>query len=381
MDFSWTAEQKEIGAEIKRFAEQELNDDIVERDRNGDFYWDGWKKCAEFGIPGLPAPQEFGGSGMDALTTVCALESLGYGCRDNGLLFAINAHLWGSVVSLMTFGTPEQKERYLKKLATGEWVGGHAMTEPMSGSDSYGLSSRAERKGDRYVLNGRKTFITNAPIADMIIVFAKVEKPQEQAAITGFIVEKGTPGMAISPPLEKMGLRTSPMAEVVLTDCEVPVENVVLREGAGQTIFNASMEWERICILASHLGTLQRSLEASTKYAQERRQFGKPIGSFEAVSNKIAEMDVHLEAARLLVYKAAWLKSVGRHATREASIAKLYASEICIKSYLDAIQIHGGYGYMTEYPFERTLRDAVAGTIYSGTSEIQKLIIAGFRGL
>jgi alkylation response protein AidB-like acyl-CoA dehydrogenase len=381
LDFSWTDEQSAFRKEVLRFAREELKDDMIARDRDEEFSWDGWKKCARFGIHGLPIPTEYGGGGADILTTVCALEALGYGCHDNGLIFSINAHMWSSEIPIWLFGSEDQKRRYLPKLVSGEYVGVHAMTEPSSGSDAYSLRSRAERKGDRYVLNGSKTFITNAQNADMVIVFANLDPSKGAAGISGFIVEKGTPGFSVSRKLHKMGLRTSPMAELSFQDCEVPVENRLGNEGAGPAIFTASMEWERICILASHLGAMQRLLEVSVKYAKDRKQFGQPIGKFPAVSNKIADMEVRLETGRLVLYKAAWLKSQGKHPLREASIAKLYVSEACIQSCLEAIQLHGGYGYMTEYQLERELRDAISGTIYSGTSDVQRMIIAGLQGL
>jgi alkylation response protein AidB-like acyl-CoA dehydrogenase len=381
VDFSWSDDELTLQKSIIEFARKELNDDLITRDLQQEFSWDGWKRCAAFGIQGLPIDPKYGGGGADILTTVCALEALGYGCRDNGLIFSINAHMWSSEIPFQSFGTEEQKQRYLPKLVSGEFVGVHAMTEPSSGSDAFALLSRAERKGDRYVINGSKTFITNAPIADVVIVFANVDPTKGAAGITAFIVDKGTPGFTISKKLDKMGLRTSPMAELVFEDCEVPAENVLGREGLGQAIFTASMEWERICILASHLGMMRRLLETSLQYATDREQFGKPIGQFPAIASKIADMDIRLETARLILYKAGWLKKQGKHPLREAAIAKSYVSEACIQSCMDAIQIHGGYGYMTDYQIERELRDSIAGKIYSGTSEIQKMILAGFHGL
>lgn len=381
MDFAWNDDQLALRREIIRFAQNELNDNMIDRDRCEQFSWDHWKKCAQMGIQGLPVPQEYGGSGADTLTTVCALEALGYGCRDNGLLFSINAHMWTTEIPLMGFGTEEQKRRYLPKLISGEWIGLHAMTEPMSGSDAYALKTRAERKGDRYVLNGTKTFITNAQDAHLFVIFANLDPTKGGNGVSAFLVERDTPGLSVGQKLHKMGLRTSPMAEVALVDCEIPVENLLGKEFGGQAIFTTSMEWERTCILASHLGMMQRLLERSVKYARERNQFGQPIGKFAAISNKIAEMEVRLETGRLILYKAAWLKSQGKHPLRESSIAKLYVSEAAVQSCLDAIQIFGGYGYMTEYEIERELRDAISSKIYSGTSEIQKVIIAGLHGL
>jgi alkylation response protein AidB-like acyl-CoA dehydrogenase len=381
LDFAWSDEQLDFRKEVIRFAKSEFADDMIERDHNEEFSREAWDKCAKFGIHGLPIPAEFGGGGADTLTTVCGLEALGYGCRDNGLIFSINAHMWSSEIPIWSFGTEEQKKKYLPKLTSGEWIGVHAMTEPMTGSDAYALKTKAERKGDKVILNGSKTFITNATYADMVIVFATLDPSKGPNGITAFIVEKGTPGFTISRKLHKMGLRTSPMAELSFVDCEVPAENQLGKDGAGPAIFTASMEWERICILASHLGVMQRLLETSVCYAKERRQFGENIGKFPAISTKIADMEVRLETGRLVLYKAAWLKSQGKHPLREASIAKVYVADACLQSCLDAIQIHGGYGYMTEYQIERELRDAISAKIYSGTSEIQKMIISGLHGL
>jgi alkylation response protein AidB-like acyl-CoA dehydrogenase len=381
LDFAWSEEQQDFRKEVVRFAKQELTCDMIANDHDEKFCRDCWNKCAQFGIHGLPIPAEYGGGGADTLTTVSGLEALGYGSHDNGLIFSINAHMWSSEIPILSFGTEAQKKKYLPKLVSGEWVGVHAMTEPMSGSDAYSLRTRYERKGDRVILNGSKTFITNGPYADMVIVFATEDPAKGPAGISAFIVEKGTPGFEISRKLHKMGLRTSPMAELAFVDCEVPAENQLGKDGAGPAIFTASMEWERICILASHLGVMQRLLETSVAYARERKQFGENIGKFPAVSAKIADMEVRLETGRLVLYKAAWMKSQGKHPLREAAIAKTYVADACIQSCMDAIQIHGGYGYMTEFQIERELRDAISGKIYSGTTEIQKMIISGLHGL
>lgn len=380
MDFAWSDEQAAFRKEVLRFAKEELNDDVIARDHNSEFSWELWKKCAKFGIQGLPIAVEYGGGGADTLTTVCALEALGYGCRDNGLLFSINAHMWSSEIPIWNFGTEAQKRKYLPGLVSGG-VGLHAMTEPGSGSDAYSLKTRAEKKGDRYILNGSKTFSSNAPDADVTIVFANLDPSRGPNGVTAFLVDKGTAGFSVGRKLSKMGLRTSPMAELSLQDCEIPVENLLGKEFGGQAVFTSSMEWERICILASHLGAMQRIMETCIKYARERKQFGESIGKFPAINNMIADMDIRLETGRLALYKAAWLKSQGRHPLREASIAKVYVSEACVQSCLEAIQIHGGYGYMTEYELERELRDAIAGKIYSGTSEIHRVIISSYHGL
>jgi len=381
LDFSWSEEQAAFRKEVIRFAKEELNDDLSKRDREEEFPREFFNKCAKFGIQGLPVPVEYGGGGADTLTTACALEALGYGCKDNGFLFSLNAHMWTSELPLMAFGTEEQKKKYLPKLVSGEWIGLHCMTEPGSGSDAYSLKTRAVRQGDKYIINGSKTFITNTTHGDLFVVFANVDPAKGPNGVTGFLVEKGTPGLVLGKKLHKMGLRTSPMSEVSLEDLEVPAANILGKEGSGQAIFTHSMEWERTCILASHLGMMQRLIETCVKYARDRQQFGQPIGKYSAIANMIADMEVRLETGRLLLYKAAWMKSQGRHALREAAMAKLYVSEATVQTCLDAIQIHGGYGYMAEYEMERDLRDAVSGKIYSGTSEIQRVIIAGFQGL
>ena len=381
MDFSWSNEQIAFKEAVIRFAQKELNNDLVELDKKGEFPWDSWRKCAEFGIHGLPIPGEYGGSNADILTTMLAMEGLGYGCKDNGLIFAINAQMWSIQLPILTFGTEEQKRNYLPKLCSGSYIGAHGMTEPGSGSDAYSLETRAERGRGYYILNGTKMFVTNAPVADLALVFANVDRAKGIGGITAFLVEKGFPGLSVSREIEKMGLRTSVMGEVILDNCEVPVENRLGAEGAGVAIFNSSMEWERSCILASHLGAMERQLETCIKYAKERRQFGQPIGKFQSVANKIVDMKMRLETARLILYKVAWLKKIGQKPTMEAAIAKLYLSECFVQSSLDAIQIHGGYGYMTEFEVERDLRDSIGGRIYSGTSEIQKVIIARWLGL
>jgi alkylation response protein AidB-like acyl-CoA dehydrogenase len=379
--FEWTEEQQAYRKSVIKFAKEELGKCLSTRDLSETFSREDWNKCGEFGIQGLPIPSEYGGGGADVLTTVCGLEALGYGCRDNGLLFSINAHMWACEIPFLSHGNEEQKRHYLPKLASGEWIGVHGLTEPMSGSDAFSLTTRAERKGDRYILNGSKTFSTNGEVADVALIFATTDLQKGRAGICAFIVDKGTPGFTVSRKLNKMGLRTSPTSELAFVDCEVPVENLLGKEGDGAAIFTNSMEWERICIMASHLGMMQRLLEISVKYAKDRVQFGEPIGKFPAISDRIAEMDVRLEASRLLLYKAAWLKQIGRHPLREAAISKLFVSEATVQTCLDAMQIHGGNGYMTEFQIERELRDALAGRIYSGTSEIQKNIIARLHGL
>jgi alkylation response protein AidB-like acyl-CoA dehydrogenase len=381
MDFSLTEEQEELRQQIVRLARNELNDGVVDRDADGTFPRDAWKKCAALGIQGLPVPEEFGGQGADPVTIVLALEALGYGCTDNGLVFSIGAHLWACATPIAKFGTEEQKRRWLPGLSDGSLIGGQAMTEPGTGSDAFGLRTTARRDGDRWVLNGAKTFATNAPVADVLVVFASTDPSKRFGGISAFLVEPGTPGMTVGNPLHKMGLRTSPMSEVAFDECAIPETALLGGVGAGVVVFNHSMDWERSCILANTVGAMQRQLERSIEYANERAQFGQPIGKFQAVSHRIADMKVRLETARLLLYQQAWKKSRGRTSPLDAAMVKLYLSECFLHSSLDALQIHGGYGYMAEYELEREVRDAVGSRLYSGTSDIQRNIIAAYLGL
>ncbi|MEX2112179.1 MAG: acyl-CoA dehydrogenase family protein [Pirellulales bacterium] len=381
MDFAWKPEQKALFETVDRFARQSLGENMIERDREGVFDQQGWKQCGEFGIQGLPVPEQYGGLGTDAVTTVGALERLGYACRDNGLVFSINAHMWTAVMPLVAFGTEEQKQRYLPGLCGGALIGGNAMSEPDSGSDSYALSTTATKRGDKYLLNGNKTFVTNGPVADVVVVFATVDKSQGARGITAFLVEKSFPGVTVGNKLEKMGLRTSPMSEMFFSDCEVPEENRLGKEGAGTALFTHSMSWERGCILASAVGSMQRLLERCIRFAKERKQFGQPIGKFQLVASRIVDMKLRLESARHMLYHGAWLRGEGKSAIMEASMAKLHISESWVQSCLDAIQLHGAAGYMIESEIERELRDATASRIYSGTNEIQRTLIASLLGL
>jgi alkylation response protein AidB-like acyl-CoA dehydrogenase len=381
MDFSWTDEQLAFKKAVINFAQKELNDGLVERDQTGQISLENWKKCADFGILGLPIDEKFGGSGADILTTAIVMEGLGYGCRDNGLIFAMNAQMWSVQLPILSFGSETQKQKYLPGLCRGELFGAHGMTEPDSGSDAYSLKTRAERSSNGYILNGSKMFVTNAPFANLALVFATVDPSRGMSGVTAFLVEEGTPGFSVSREIEKMGLRTSPMGELIFQDCYLPEENRLGKEGAGAAIFNSSMEWERSSILASHIGAMERQLEECIRYARERKQFGQTIGKFQSVSNRIANMKVRLETARMLLYKVAWLKMRGKPAVMEAALAKLYISESFVASSMDAISIHGGYGYMTEFQVERDLRDSIGGTIYSGTSDIQRMIISRWLGV
>ena len=381
MDFELSSEQSALRDEIVRFAREELNDDLIHRDADSSFSVEAWKKCAALGIQGLPIPPEYGGAGADALTIMLSMEALGYGCRDNGLLFSLGAQMWSCEMPIVRFGTEEQKGRYLPGLSDGSLIGVQCMSEPDTGSDAFALTTSAVVKGDRYVLNGAKTFITNAPIADVFVVFASTDLAKGFAGLSAFLVDRQTAGVSVGAPFHKMGLRTSPMSEVVFTDCEIGPDHLLGPESAGAAIFNHSMDWERSCILANTVGSMQRQLEACVAYAKERRQFGQPIGKFQAVAHRIVEMKLRLEAGRLLLYRLGWLKREGKPAPLDSALVKLYLGESFMQSSLDALQIHGGYGYLTESELEREVRDAVASRIYSGTSDIQRNLVASHLGL
>jgi alkylation response protein AidB-like acyl-CoA dehydrogenase len=381
VDFALSAEQRELTDAAVAFARRELNHDLAKREDAGEFPRDAWRACAAFGVQGLPIPAELGGAGSDVLTTALVMEALGYGCHDNGLLFSLNAQMWSVELPLVIFGTPAQQQAYLPGMVSGDIIGGHAMTEPGSGSDALHMRARAERRGDHYLLNGTKQYITNAPVADVLLVYASAPGSSGLAGLSAFLVDASTPGLSVSSSFEKMGLRTSPMGEIALTDCLVPAASRLGPEGAGMAIFNSSMEWERSCLFASAVGTMRRQLDACVAYARSREQFGQPIGKFQGVADKLADMYVRLEAARLLIYRTAWLKQQGRSAPAEAAAAKLFTSEAWVRSSQDAIQTHGALGYMKEAGIERDLRDAVASTIYSGTSEIQRVLLAKMLGL
>ncbi len=382
MDFALSEEQRILREEVQRFARDKLNDDMVERDRDQVFRRELWRACAEIGLTGLPVPEEYGGPGLDSLSTAIALEALGYGCRDSGLVFSICAHLLACVVPVWKFGTEEQKRRYLPGFCNGTLIAANAMSEPGSGSDAFALRTKAEADGDGFRINGTKTFVSNGPIADVAVVFAVTDPAKGYyGGITAFLVDSTTPGFRAAQKFEKMGLRTSPIGELVFEDAIVPGTAVLGGLGAGMRLFTHTMEWERACLFASHVGTMARLLEKAIEYARTRRQFGQAISKHQAISHKIADMKVQLEAARLLTYKAAWNLERSKSVSLDASISKLFVSESLVRTALDTVQVFGGYGFLTEFEIERALRDAVGSRLYSGTSEIQRNIIAGWLGL
>jgi alkylation response protein AidB-like acyl-CoA dehydrogenase len=375
MDFSKTPEQINLQERIIQFAQTELTDDLIGRDQNSEFSEQNWQKCADFGIVGLAVPTEYGGSGADHLTVSLAMEAFGYGCRDNGLALAINAQRTVQY-PIIAYGTPEQKEKYLPGLANGSIIGVQAITEAQAGSDIYSMKARAEKVEDGYLINAAKKFITLGPKADLALVFATLDPEMGKWGITPFLVEINTSGISISPNREKMGLRTAPIGEINFDNCFIPSDNLFGQEGSGVGISRSTFEYERFTIIPNHIGAMQYQLEQALAYAKQREQFGKPITQFQSISNRLANMKLRLETARLLLYKAAWLKDQNQDVMMEACLVNLYLAESFVESSMDSIRIHGGNGYMTDFEVERDLRDAVGTTIYAGTSDIQRNIIA-----
>ena len=381
LDFSFTPDQLEWKSRVISVAQSSLGQNLRDRDRQELFDTQGWEVLAQLGLPGLLIPAQYGGKEGDPLTALLALEGLGYGCCDYGLIFSLNAHLWGCSIPIACFGNEQQKTSFLPKLSAGKAIGALAASERESGSDVFSLQTHACRQGNSYLLNGRKMFITNAPIADFFLVMTTLDASKGPLALTAFLVEKETPGLTVGNNIEKMGLRTTPMGELILEDCVVPAANRLGAEGNGLAIFNYAMHWERCFILSHAIGAMQRILEQCVVYAQNRCQFGKSISKYQAISHKIVEMRQRLEIARLLLYKVGWLKQRGESAVQESAMTKLYISDAWVQNCQDALHIHGGYGYLTETGLERELRDAIGSQIYSGTAEIQREIIARFMNL
>ncbi len=375
MDFEPSEEQRALAQAVERFGRQ-LSEGLPERDRQGTFDRDLWRRCGEFGILGLPVPEAYGGSGQSLTTTLLAMEALGRGCSDNGLVFSLNAQMWAVQMPLLRFGSEALRRRHLPPLCRGERVGAHAMTEPGSGSDAMALSTRAVREGDGYVLEGTKTFVTNGPVADLVLVFATVDPSARAAGVTAFLVERGTPGMSAGRHEEKMGLRASSTVPLVFDGCEVPDAARLGAVGEGFRIALSALDGGRIGIGAQATGTIRAALDVSARYARERTAFGVPIAEHQAVTFMLADMATDEAAARLLTLRAAYLKGAGQPYTREASEAKLFASEAAQRAVSRAVQIHGGYGFVEDYPAAKLYRDARVQTNYAGTSEIQRLGIA-----
>lgn len=383
MDFSWPQDVLDFKQTTLTFAKNELQDDLLTRDLKGEFPRDLWKKCADFGLLSWSVPSEYNSSGedIDFMAAMLGMEAMGYGCRDNGLTFALNAQLWTFQLPIVLAGTEQQKQLYLPKLCSGKIIGAHAMSEPEAGSDTYSMTTSATKVTGGYQLNGHKCFVSLGPIADVVLVYASTDLSLGKWGITAFLVETNSLGCIQHPVQSKMGLRTVPIGEISFIDCFVPEYAILGAVGAGVGLSVSFLEWERCCILASQLGAMERQIDKCIKYAKGRKQFGQSIGKFQSVSNRVVEMQLRLETSRLLLYKAAWLKQQGKQAIMETALLKLHLSEAFVESGMDAIRIHGARGYLTEFEIERDLRDAIGGTIYAGTSDIQRNIIAKLLGL
>ncbi len=373
MNFDLTPEHQRIRAEVRRFAEQEIAPRARHVDETGEFPAETLRKMAELGLMGLPFPEEYGGAGADSISTAIAIEEIARACGSTALIYS--AHLGLGCAPIAMFGTEEQKRRFLRPAAEGRHLGAFALTEPHAGSDAGATRTTARLENGEWVINGAKMWITSASVAGHLIVTA-VTDPGERHSISAIIVPAGTPGLSFGKPEAKMGLRGSVTNAVTFEDVRVPEENLLGRRGRGLQQFLAVLDGGRVGIGAMAIGLAQAAFEIASAYARERTAFGKLIGAYESVSNMIADMAVGLEAARLLVYQAAWLKDQGRQYSREAAIAKLYASEVGEKICRDAIQVLGGYGYSSEYPLERIYRDQRLLTIGEGTSEILRVVIA-----
>ena len=376
----WTDDQKQLRKSLDPYFER-LNDGHIEDDAANEFNRAKWDLIREAGLIRIPFDTEWGGLGHDALTLVYVLEHLGYGCRDNGLLFTLATQLVSAARPLQKFGSDELKDRYLKQLIDGELISAHAISEPTAGSDATAMITTATQDGDAYVLDGQKLFITSGPLADVITVYAKSETGSGAAGITAFLVPTDTPGFTVGDPIPKLGLNTCPFCQLEFRDCRVPKENMVGKPGAGFFILEHIMNWEILCIFMMMVGEMQERMERCIQYAKTRQSFGQAIGSNQYVAGKIVDMKIGLETSRKHLYDTARRFSRGRNVTTEISMAKLITSEANLNSALNAVQIFGGRGYMREYGMEKALRDAVGGPIYSGTNETQRIRIASMLGL
>ncbi|MCM2255018.1 MAG: acyl-CoA dehydrogenase [Vicinamibacteria bacterium] len=374
MDFALSEEQQLLKKTVREFAEKELAPHSREWDEKQEFPREIFTKAGELGLMGATWPAQYGGAGLSTAEYAIAIEELSR--VDAGVALSIAAHNSLCSGHIFLVGTEEQKKKYLTPLAKGEWVGAWGLTENSAGSDAGGTKTTAVLDGDSWVLNGSKTFITNGRIAEVAVVMAVTDKTKGKKGISAFLVEKGTRGFRPGKKEDKLGVRASDTSELVFEDCRIPKENLLGKPGMGFVDTLRILDRGRISIAAFSIGIAQGAFEAALKYSQGRRQFEQPISSFQATQFKLADMAVQIDAARLLMLRAAWLRDNGKDHGLESSMAKLYASEMSVQVALEAIQIHGGYGYVKEYPVERALRDSKLGTIGEGTSEVQRLVIA-----
>jgi len=374
IDFTLTSEQELIQKTAREFAREHLAPGVIERDDKAEFPAEQIKMMGELGFMGMMVPEEWGGAGFDTVTFVIAMEEIAAVELATSTIMSVNNSLVCQL--LVDYGTDEQKEKYLTPIANGEKIGAYSLSEPQSGSDASNMRTFAKKDGNHYVINGTKNWVTNGINSDVVILFCVTEKDAGYKGISAFVIEKGTPGLSTGKKEDKLGIRASDTCELYFENCRIPAENMIGEEGHGFKVAMKALGGGRIGIAAQALGLARAALDASVAYAKERKQFGKPIGEFGAIQNKLADMATEIDAARMLVWRAAKLKDDGKNYSRESSMAKLYASSTAMKAATECVQIHGGYGYMQEYGVERLMRDAKITQIYEGTSEIQQLVIA-----
>lgn len=370
MDFAWSPAQEELYATILTGVRR------IECTPDQPWTRTQWQQCGALGLLGLSVPKAYEGQGYDALTTAHALEAFGYGCKDMGLVFSSAAHLFACSMPIAHFGEEALKRRFLSGLSNGTLVGANAITEESAGSDVYAQKTSAVREGETYILNGCKSYVSNGPLADVLVVYAMTNPAHGYLGLSSFVVEKGTPGLIIGEPFRKMGLTSTLACQITFENCHVPLQHRLGREGQGYQIFRHSMHWERACLFAAYIGLLDAQLEQTLTYTKGRVQFGKPLNKHQAIAHRLADMKLRLESARLLLYHACWLFDQDKDSDLAISLSKLAISEAAVQGGLDAIQIHGSLGFSQEYGIERMLRDAIPSTLFSGTSEMQRDIIA-----
>lgn len=374
MNFEFNETQLMIKETAREFARDELLPTVLERDEKEEFPHEAVKKMGDLGFMGMMVSEKYGGAGLDTISYVLAVEEISKVDASAGVIMSVNNSLvcWG----IENYGTPEQKEKYLGDLATGKKLGAFALSEPEAGSDAANQRTTAQRSGNSYLLNGTKNFITNGANADIVLVMASTDRSKRHKGVSAFIVEKIFPGFTVAKKEKKLGIRSSDTVSLAFTDCPVPKENLIREEGFGIKFALKTLDGGRIGIASQALGIAQGSLEASINYSKTRKAFENTLADFQAIQFKIAEMATNIEAARMLTLRAAYVKDRGDDYITAAAMAKLYASKVAVDSALEAIQIHGGYGYMKEYHVERFLRDAKITEIYEGTSEIQRVVIS-----
>ena len=374
MDFTLSREQDMLRETVRAFAEDVLKPRAAGFDRSREFPFDNYKRCAELGLCGMMVPEAYGGAGFDGVSYVIGIEEVSRACASTGVILSVNNSLFCAPV--LRHGSEAQKQKYLVPHARGERIGAYCLTEPQAGSDAGALRTLARRKGDGYVLSGSKVFVTNGVAAHTFVVYATLDPALRHKGICAFIVERGFPGLRLGKPEHKMGITCSGSVEIVFDGCEVPAENLLGKEGEGFKIAMATLDGGRIGIAAQAIGIATAALEESLSYSRNREAFGRPIADFQAIQWKLADMATEIEAARLLAYRAAWARDNQDRCSLETSMAKLFASEACMRAAKEGVQIHGGYGYINEYTVERLFRDAKITEIYEGTSEVQRLVIS-----